>query len=341
MLILKELMALFLTRLLKRHSKWILLVLLVALIVEVMILAPGTINQNRDDVREQLSDDSMDAEIEQSMGGVHLVETSEGEKEWELWADEALAFKAEQQWTLENVKAVFFGKDGVRFTVTGKEGFVEPKTKNMQVKGDVVTRSSNGYIFRTEKVTYTSHDRSLRGPYDIDMVGPKDKGGRHMSLKGVGMMADLNKSTIDILSNVVAHKAFQKGQKAKIRSRTATFSGKDSRAEFHGNVIIDYDTMRLTGPDAEFDYDNEKGIVKSMYVKNGVRVSDAVKFATSDNVRVLFEEEMFVFKGAPRVVQNNDEIRGEEIVFLNRGETVKVNKVRARVEELDQKKDGQ
>lgn len=341
MLILRKGMALFLTGALRRYSKWFLLVLLVILIVEVMILAPGTVNQNREDVSEELQDQAIASQVEQSMEGVHLVETSEGEKEWELWADEALAFKAEQQWTLENVKAVFFGKDGVRFTVTGKEGYVEPKTKNMQVKGDVVTRSSNGYVFKTQKVTYSSSDRSLSGPHDIDMVGPKDKSGKHMSLTGTGMKADLNESTIKILSNVLARKDFQKGQKAKIRSRTATFSGRDNRAQFQGNVVIDYDTMRLTGPDAEFDYDNEKGIVKSMYVKNGVRVSDAVKFATSDNVRVLFEEEMFVFKGAPRVVQNNDEIRGEEIVFLNRGETVKVMKVRARVEELDENKGAQ
>ncbi len=325
------------TRVLRRYSQWFLLVVLIVLIVEVVILAPGTINQNREDMSEQLQDQTISSQVEQSMEGVHLVETSEGEKEWELWADEALAFKAEQQWMLENVRAVFFGKDGVRFTVTGNEGYVEPKTKNMQVKGDVVTRSSNGYVFKTEKVTYTSQGRALYGPDKIDMVGPKDKSGKYMSLTGVGMKADLQESTIDILSNVVATKDFQKGQLARIRSRTATFSGRDSRAQFHGNVIIDYDTMRLTGPDAEFDYDNEKGIVKSMYVKNGVRVSDAVKFATSDNVRVLFEEEKFVFRGAPRVVQNNDEIRGEEIVFLNRGETVKVIKARARVEELKEK----
>ena len=66
-----------------------------------------------------------------------------------------------------------------------------------------------------------------------------------------------------------------------------------------------------------------------------MRVSDAVKFATSDNVRVFFEEEKLIFRGAPRVVQNNDELRGEEIVFLQRGDIVKVQKARARVEDVE------
>lgn len=320
------------------YIRWALGLLFLIFIVEIVIIAPKLINAPPK-VANQETDPLLppsakrDENIEQSMRGVHLVEASGGEKEWELWADEALAFKAEQQWTLENVKAIFFGEDGVFFTVTGDSGLVEPKSKNMQVKGNVVTRSSNGYVFKTEEVIYKSESRKLISPHAISMLGPQDKAGQSLSLTGVGMNADLNESRMEIGADVNAQKIFSKGQKAKITSRTALFSGKNRKAMFSGNVIIDFETMRLTGPDAEFDYDAKKDIVSSMYVKNGVRVSDAVKYATSDNVRVLFEEEKFVFRGAPKVVQNNDELRGEEIIFLNRGETVKVNKVRARVED--------
>jgi LPS export ABC transporter protein LptC len=330
-------------RVVRRYSKWFLGLLFVVLIVEIMILAPGLINSSSPEsvARDTSREDTSKSEAEQLMRGVHLVETSEGEKEWELWADEALAFKAEQKWTLENVKAIFFGKDGVFFTVTGDAGLVEPQSKNMQVRGNVVTRSSNGYVFKTNEVIYTSHTRSLLSPEHIDMLGPKDKNGNPLSLQGHGMNADLNESRIRIASQVRAEKIFSKGQKANITSNQAVFSGKNRKAMFHGNVVIDFDSMRMTGPDAEFDYDKDTGTVKTMFVKNGVRVSDAAKYATSDNVRVLFEEEKFVFRGAPKVVQNNDELRGEEIIFLNRGETVKVMKARARVEDPDKSSQGQ
>ncbi|MCB0408427.1 MAG: LPS export ABC transporter periplasmic protein LptC [Bdellovibrionales bacterium] len=327
----------------RKYSKWFLGILLVLLILEIVILAPKTLNKSPSIVADDINESHVNSDkVEQLMQGVHSVGTKDGNKDWELWADEALDFKTETQWTLENVKAIFFGNDGVYFTVTGKQGFVEPETKNMEVKGDVVTRSSNGYVFKTEKVSYTSGDRSLVSDDPISMVGPKDKNGNPLRLNGVGIKADLNESTMKVQSQVVARKTFVKGQKAKIRSNTALFSGKSQKAFFSGDVVIDFDNMRLTGPEAEFDYDQKKGVVKTMFVKNGVRVSDDVKYGTSDNVRVLFEEEKFVFRGAPRVVQNNDELRGEEIVFLNRGETVKVMKARARVEEVeDQKKAGE
>ncbi|MEO0337534.1 MAG: LPS export ABC transporter periplasmic protein LptC, partial [Pseudomonadota bacterium] len=266
------------------------------------------------------------------------VGTSEGKKEWELWADEAFDFSSEQDWALSNVKAVFTGEDGVFFTVTGEEGFVEPDSKNMKIKGNVITRSSNGYVFRTETVSYTSFNRILQSPGPVRVTGPRDKNGDSLKMSGIGMETNMATSTMEILDKVKARKAVKGEKVARIRSNRAVMSGKRRMATFHGNVIIDMDDMRITGPDAEFVYDKSNKLVESMYVKNGVKVSDALKYATSENVKVLFKEEKFVFRGAPRVVQNNDELTGEEIVFLNGGKRVKVQKVRARVEEESVKK---
>lgn len=300
-------------------------------------MAPESINSSTPSSLElEFQESPNGKKFEQAMKEVHLVETSNGKREWELWADEALAFKSEQHWTIENVKAIFFGEDGVFFTVTGNEGFVEPETKNMRVKGNVITRSSNGYVFKTEEASYVSVNRTLKSPGAIKMVGPSDKEGNALKLDGVGLDANLNESTINVLSDVYGRKKFAKGQTAKISSETAVFSGKNNKAHFSGNVVIDFDSMRLTGPDAVFEYDRKNESVKSLYVKNGVRVNDAVKYATSDNVRVFFEEEKLVFRGSPRVVQNNDELRGEEIVFLERGDIVKVQRARARVEEYEE-----
>ena len=318
----------------KRYGRWLLGGLLLILVIEIVIVAPEAVNEDQSGVEgEEVESTGPNDLVQQAMQGVHLIETSEGQKEWELWADEALAFKSEQQWTLENVKAIFTGKDGVYFTVTGREGFVEPETKNMKVKGNVITRSSNGYVFKTETVNYTSLSRLLESPGEVEVIGPRDVNGNSLRLAGKGMTADLLESVMDIHENVKATKAVKANQIARIRSQRARMSGKKSSASFHGNVIIDMDDMRITGPDAEFIYDKSNSVIESMYVKNGVRVSDALKYATSDNVKVLFDEEKFVFRGAPRVVQNNDELTGEQIVFLDGGDRVKVQKVRARVEE--------
>ena len=91
--------------------------------------------------------------------------------------------------------------------------------------------------------------------------------------------------------------------------------------------------MRITGPEARFNYDPKTDVVKSVYVSGGTRVSDSEKWATSENVNVDFEQNKFVFRGDPRVVQNNDELRGDEIVFLDGGKQVDVRHARAKVDE--------
>jgi hypothetical protein len=40
-----------------------------------------------------------------------------------------------------------------------------------------------------------------------------------------------------------------------------------------------------------------------------------------------------VFRGQPRLVQNNDELNGEEIIFLEGGKKVKVEKVKVNANE--------
>jgi lipopolysaccharide export system protein LptA len=96
--------------------------------------------------------------------------------------------------------------------------------------------------------------------------------------------------------------------------------------------------MRITGPEAVFEYGREQNLVKSVQVSGGVRVSDLEKWVTSQKVSVNFDKDRYVFSGNPRVVQNNDELQGEEIVFLEGGKKVEVFKARANVESREPEK---
>jgi lipopolysaccharide export system protein LptA len=71
----------------------------------------------------------------------------------------------------------------------------------------------------------------------------------------------------------------------------------------------------------------------------GARVSDSEKWATAQNLNVDFDSNRFIFRGNPRVVQNNDELRGEEIIFLDGGKQVQVRSARAKVDEKRLQKD--
>lgn len=307
---------------------------LLALLIQIVLIAPSQIRdaETKASIMPVPEVTPVGKEADQSMKEMHMIETQEGRKEWELWADKAESMKNEVL-IMANVKTIFFSDKGVTFTVTGKKGTVQTKSKDMRVEGDVITRSSNGYTFRTEVMVYNSAKRTLNSTHPVEMLGPSDSRGQSLKLDGVGMNADMNKSSMDILSDVKAEKGLEDGRKVFIRSHRANFSGIGRTADFLGEVVLDMDNMRITGPQARFNYDSKRDLVKSVMFSGGTRVSDPEKWATAQSVDVDFDADKFVFRGSPRVVQNNDELRGEVITFLQGGKQVEVTGARAKVDE--------
>lgn len=318
-----------------RMTQFILLGALALLVIQVVLIAPRQIRDESSAVSPTaaVNEPAPGPSINQSMKGMHMIETREGGKEWELWSERANSLRDKDLSELIAVRAIFFSNSGLTFTVTGQKGTVQVKTKNMRIEGDVVTRSSNGYVFKTSNLEYNSETRELLTDAPVEMLGPEDGVGHSLKLTGTGVKAQMREGTIHVQHDVKAEKTLDNSKKAFIRSNSGLFSGKERMAKFTGDVILDLDSMRITGPEAEFDYDPKKDSVRSVVFSSGAKVSDADKWATSQNLRVDFETNKFVFRGSPRLVQNNDELRGEEIIFLDGGKRVQVLRARAKVDE--------
>lgn len=312
--------------------RWILAILSIFLVIEVILLFPTDLRRDSQPESQDLSFDSA-TDSDQVMKGVHLVEAGDREKEWELWSDEAKSLREKDLWDLTVVKVIFFSEDGNEFTVTGKKGFVNVVSKDLRIFGNVVMVSSNGYQFFSEEAVYKAGTRLLNAPFAVEMRGPPDEKGQVMDLVGDRMDADLNKSIMNVEGHVKANQILEDGKVAKIGSDKAQFYGDSRRAQFFNNVVIDYDTMRITGPSAEFFYDQEAKQMKSLFVDGGARLSDDSKWATSQQLSVLFAKREYRLKGEPRVIQNDDELVGSEIIFLNGGEQMIVRSGEALVDE--------
>lgn len=148
------------------------------------------------------------------------------------------------------------------------------------------------------------------------------------------VLVDQSKMLIE--KRVTAQKPMKDGKSFDIVADGAEFSGKSREARFLGAVRMSYDNMKLEGPEASFMYGKGADILSSVSIKGGVRVSDVDKFATAENVDLDLLANKYTFKGRPKVIQNNDELTGEEIIFLDGGKKVKVERVRAKVENKDQ-----
>ena len=77
---------------------------------------------------------------------------------------------------------------------------------------------------------------------------------------------------------------------------------------------------------------NKKNQITSVQVDGGVFASDIDKTATAKQLFAYISQDRYVFRGNPKLVQNSDELRGEEIVFLEKGKKVLVQSAKAKVD---------
>ncbi|MFN7262322.1 MAG: LPS export ABC transporter periplasmic protein LptC [Pseudobdellovibrionaceae bacterium] len=302
------------------------------LFFQVLVGFPVRLENPLDDIVRTESLFTGDNSAQQKMKGVHLVESNSGERDWELFAEVAEGYEGKGSWLLKNVRVLFYNDEVVDFTVTGKSGMIDSKTKDMTIEGEVKTQSSNGYRFETPSMQYRAKSRILLSPDKVKMTGPPDVRGGALQLEGERMEAQVDQSLMTIEAGVLAKKSLIGGRQFKIHSEKAEFSGKSKAARFLNQVAIEIDSMKLEGPEASFNYKDSTDFLQSIMVRGGVKVSDIDKYATAENVKFDPSENKFIFSGQPRVVQNSDEIVGDQIVFIDGGKRVKVENIRAKVE---------
>ncbi|MGZ3783525.1 MAG: LPS export ABC transporter periplasmic protein LptC [Bdellovibrio sp.] len=330
-------------------------ILLIALFVEVLIIFPSRleiedeavvrarveaqvkINKEKEErIKRGEKVDEPSSLASQKAQGVHLVESQQGNRDWELFADSAEGSQSAGAWQLQTVKILFYNKEKVEFTVTGDRGTIDLKSKDLSVTGNVVTRSENGYVFKTPSIFYSSKTRQIDSPEDVFMFGPKDESGESLDLKGHHMKVFVDDSKMFIQEKVTAQKPEKDGKKIEITADGAEFSGKSREAKFFGSVRMTYNNMTIEGPEATFLYQSNANILNSVYVQGGVRVSDADKTATSDTLNLDLLAKQYTFRGKPKVIQNSDELTGDEIIFLDGGKKVKVERAHAKMENNNQ-----
>jgi LPS export ABC transporter protein LptC len=130
---------------------------------------------------------------------IRFVEDKQGQKTWELEAESVNQYQGQNIMLLENVKVTFYAKEGRIIYLTGKQGKVYQDSKNVDLSGDVVLTSSDGYQLKTDSASYRHSEKivSTSDPVEID--------GEQIRLTGKGMLVDVEAKTFKILSQVKTH----------------------------------------------------------------------------------------------------------------------------------------
>ncbi|MBC7421771.1 MAG: LPS export ABC transporter periplasmic protein LptC [Bdellovibrio sp.] len=298
--------------------------------MEVLIISPTVLEKPTDEHLEYekiqaMAQSKKKDSVEQKMSGIHLVENSETEKGWELFANEASG-TSDSQWVLKKVKVQFFSKDNSSFTVTGDVGEIDGASRDMIVRGNVITTSSNGYSFKTDSLRYDSKLKQMSSSDSVEMKGPPDQKGTGIKLTGLGLLVLVDQNKMNILNNVEAHKVIDK-KNFDLKSSTAEFSNRNHEALFSGNVKMNLGPSYVEAPKAFFKYSQQTKLLQTIVLNKGVKLAENDKRATCDELEIDLVEDKMTLRGQPRVQQGSDEIRGQEIVFLDGGKKVKINQV--------------
>ena len=307
--------------------------ILILIFLQLLIFSPSEINSTSGELKtaeqiKKLADSQKTKKsIEQKMRGIHLVENANNVKGWELFAQEAEG-SSDTSWVLKKVKIDFYADDQSHYTVVGDVGEIDSGSKNIFIRGEVVTRSTNGYEFKTNDLRFVSEAKILKSDDTVQMSGPDDRSGKGFILNGIGFRIDLKKNKMSIMSFVEANKVINSVM-FEVFSNSAEFSNKTQQADFVGKVKMKYDKMVMQAPLAHFQYSNEEKKLKTIFLKNGVQMLETEKSGLCQEVEIDLEQDKMTLRGSPKVQMGEDEIFGDEIVFLDGGKKVKVNNVRA------------
>jgi len=127
---------------------------------------------------------------------IRFVEDKQGQKTWELEAESVHQYQEQNMMVLEDVKVTFYAKEGRIIYLTGKQGKVYQDSKNVDLLGDVVLTSSDGYQLKTHSASYRHLEKIVSTPDPVEINGEQ------IRLTGKGMLVDVEAKTFKILSQV-------------------------------------------------------------------------------------------------------------------------------------------
>lgn len=326
----------------EKVKRYLFVILLIALFVEILIIFPKKIEQQEKSIFDQNrpmtdeKDENLDDRqiyTEQSMKGVHFVESHLGKRDWEIFADHANGDEKTNQWSLKKLKIIFYNGMTPEYTVIGDEGFIDGKNRDLKVTGHVQTISSNNYILKTNSINYSAQTRMMTSEGAVQIVGPRDADGQGFHFYGIDLLIDVTKAQIKLQKQVVAQRELKGGIALEVVSDQVELNNKNKEALFNGNVEIKYDQFSMTSPAAKFNYQGTNQLT-NLNLSGGVKVVDFNRTATSEMLQLDLLKQKFVFQGQPKVVEGEDILSGEQIEFIDGGKKVRVEKVKLQADKV-------
>lgn len=141
----------------------------------------------------------IETEADLTSKNIHLVGDKSGSKEWELEARGAQHFLTENMTVLENIEASFYVREGGLIRMRAEKGRVHHATRDIEVQGNVLILTDQGYQLRTEGLQYVDSARRITSSDRVAIAGDG------LKITGDGMSIDLVTGRLSMGGGVETH----------------------------------------------------------------------------------------------------------------------------------------
>jgi len=262
--------------------------------------------------------------------GFRLEQTSGDKIEWVLNSKYANLFSAPNDHIVfEGVNALVYElKDQDYFyTVNSLTGTYWTKEDKMNLDGNVIVSTTNGYSFHTDNALYDVGKKKISTDSVVSAKGTTD-GGDKLYVEGKGLKGDIALGDFYLIGNVLG----KVGTKLDVKSKKAMFATKKGNVLFDGGISAKKDRLDILGSKMAFAY-NKKGEMNDMNVEGDVSIDMDGKKALCDHALIKSDSDKVILTGRPEFHSGSDIIVGEKIVFFTDSDEVFVTKVKAAVSE--------
>jgi LPS export ABC transporter protein LptC len=127
---------------------------------------------------------------------IRFIEDKYGQKTWELEAKSIQQYQNQNIVELEDVKVIVYLEGGRSFIISGNRGKVYQDSKDMELVGDVLVTSSDGYRLKTHSVFYHHSEKKMTTSDLVEIEG------KEIQLVGRGMLVDMEARVLKVLNQV-------------------------------------------------------------------------------------------------------------------------------------------
>lgn len=144
----------------------------------------------------------------QELKNFNIVQTDNGQKQWELEAKEAKIYEQKHQAIATDIKVKFFEKDVISSILTADRGNMDSASGDMEVEGNVVVKSLvEQTTIETTKLWYIAKERKIFSDQFIKQTRPD------AIITGYGLEADVSLKQVVIKKDIKAEVIDPKYQK--------------------------------------------------------------------------------------------------------------------------------